>query len=102
MEPLNIKHKKYLKIFGSIVIIPTVLLILLFTCISLGWMGYMPSFEDLDNPQRNMASEVYSDDGKILGTFYIENRNSVEYKDLPLYLVNALIAREDHRFYKLS
>lgn len=102
MEPLHAKHKKYLKISGAIVLIPITLLIILFTCISLGWLGYMPTFEDLDNPQRNMASEVYSDDGKILGTYYIENRNTVEYKDLPPYLVNALIAREDHRFYKHS
>jgi penicillin-binding protein 1A len=102
MEPLQTKHKKYLKIFGAILLTPILLLIILLTCISLGWMGYMPTFEDLDNPQRNIASEVYSNDGKILGTYYIENRNTVEYKDLSPFLVNALVAREDHRFYKHS
>ena len=63
----------------------------------------MPSFEVLDNPTKNLASEIYSEDGKILGTFYQdENRNNVEYKNLSPYLIQALIAREDHRFKKHS
>ena len=62
----------------------------------------MPTFEDLENPERNLASEVYSTDGKILGTYYYENRNNIEYKDLSPYVVQALIAREDHRFNKHS
>lgn len=70
----------------------------------MGWIGgEMPSFEMLDNPTKNLASEVYSDDGKVLGTFYLdENRNNIEYKDLSPYLVQALLAREDHRFKKHS
>ncbi len=60
----------------------------------------MPQLEDLDNPLPNQASEVYSNDGILMGTYYIQNRNTCEYKDFPEYLVNALVAREDHRFYQ--
>lgn len=69
----------------------------------MGWFGFMPTFEDLENPTKNVASEIHSEDGMIIGTFYYgENRNIVEYKDLSPYLVQSLIAREDHRFRKHS
>ena len=77
-------------------------LVLLFTAISLGWIGFMPTFEDLDNPQKNIASEIYSDDGKLMGTFHIENRNPVDYTDLSPFLVQALVSREDRRYYNHS
>lgn len=64
------------------------------------WFGSMPGFEELENPRTNLASEIYSADGKLLGTYYIENRSNVEFKDLPPHLVNALIATEDVRFEK--
>ncbi len=96
------KTRKYLKIFWITFLTPVLLLILIFIGISLGWFGYMPTVEEIANPQRHLASEVYSSDGKIMGTYFIENRNTVEYKDLSPYLVQALISREDHRFYKHS
>lgn len=103
MENLNDKQKKYLKIFWILFITPLAFLFILFFFISMGWVGFMPTFEELENPQRSLASEVYSEDGKVLGTIYQkENRNNVEYKDLSPYLIQALIAREDHRFSKHS
>ncbi len=60
----------------------------------------MPSFEELENPERNLASEVYSEDGYLLGTYYIENRSDVHFNDLPPHLVEALLATEDIRFRK--
>lgn len=104
MENLSDKQKKYLKIFWIIFLSPIVLFFLIIFLVSMGWLGgEMPSFEVLDNPTKNLASEVYSEDGKILGTFYLdENRNNLEYKDLSPYLIQALIAREDHRFKKHS
>lgn len=77
-------------------------LVLLFTAISLGWIGFMPTFEDLENPQKNIASEIYSDDGRLMGTFHIENRNPVDFAELSPFLVQALVAREDRRYYKHS
>ncbi len=103
MKNLNDKQKKYLNIFWIIFLTPIFLLVLIFTLISLGWLGFMPTFEELENPLRNLATEVYSTDGKIIGTYYLdENRNTIEYKDLSPYLVQALIAREDQRFMKHS
>ena len=58
----------------------------------------MPSFEELENPKSNLASEIYSSDNKILGKFYIENRSNIHYSDLSPNLVNSLIAIEDVRF----
>jgi penicillin-binding protein 1A len=82
MKNLNDKQKKYLNIFWIIFLTPIFLLVLIFTLISLGWLGFMPTFEELENPLRNLATEVYSTDGKIIGTYYLdENRNTIEYKD---------------------
>lgn len=104
MENLSDKQKRYLKKFWIIFLSPVILFFLIIFLVSMGWIGGdMPSFEMLDNPTKNLASEVYSDDGKVLGTFYLdENRNNLEYKDLSPYLVQALLAREDHRFAKHS
>jgi len=87
----------WIVLFSSLLV-----LVLLFFLISKGWLGFMPSFEDLENPQKNLATEVYSEDGRVLCTFYVENRVAVEYEDLSPHLVHALVAREDHRFYNHS
>ena len=73
--------------------------VLIFLFISLGWLGFMPSLEELENPKTNLATEIYSEDGHLLGTYYIENRSNVHYDELSPALVNALIATEDVRFY---
>jgi penicillin-binding protein 1A len=69
---------------------------------SWGLFGSMPSFEDLENPNSNLATEVISTDGITIGKFYNENRTSIKYSDLPKHLVNALVATEDERFYEHS
>lgn len=75
---------------------------LLILLISIGWMGFMPSFEELENPKTNLATEIYSEDGQLLGKFYIENRSNISYRDLSPHLINALLSTEDARFYKHS
>ncbi len=72
--------------------------VLLFTAISMGWMGFMPSFEELENPKSNLASEIYSADQVVIGKFFIENRSNIKYENLSPNVVNALIATEDVRF----
>lgn len=79
-----------------------VFVFLFFTLLSLGWLGFMPSFEELENPKSNQATEVISADGEILGFIGVENRSNVNYSELSPNLVNALIATEDVRFYKHS
>jgi len=77
-------------------------LILLFYAISIGWLGFMPSFEELENPKSNLASEIYSADQVLMGKYYIENRSNVHFDELSPNLVEALVATEDARFYKHS
>lgn len=74
-----------------------------FVCASLGFFGEMPTFERLENPQTNLASEVISADGQTLGKYYLDdNRTKVVFADLPKNLVDALVATEDVRHYEHS
>ncbi|WP_229201448.1 penicillin-binding protein 1A [Arcicella aurantiaca] len=68
------------------------------------WLtGEMPSVGELQNPKLSQSSEIYSSDGVLMGKFFLENRTPVKnYKDLSPYLVNALVATEDARFYQHS
>lgn len=90
--------KRMWKIFGGLLIF----IASFFFCLSMGWLGFMPSFEELENPNSNLASEVYSADGEILGYIGIQNRSNVQFSELPKSLIDALIATEDVRFYKHS
>src|SRR5258708_40367190 len=74
------------------------LFVLLLVVTYFGLFGPLPSFRELENPKSNQASEVISSDGKILGTYYVENRSSVTYAQLSPNVINALIAAEDSRF----
>ena len=80
------------------------LVIIIFTLISTGVIGYIPPIDDLENPIDKYASQVYSADGELLGTFSQAKNNRIysSYDDLSPYLVNALIATEDARFYAHS
>ena len=81
-------------VFGSMLL----LLILFFFCVAKGVFGTMPSFEELENPRTNLATEIISADGKILGTYYVENRSNVRYSELSPFMPEALISIEDERF----
>ena len=81
-------------IFGSILL----LIILFFFCVAKGLFGTMPSFEELENPRTNLATEIISADGKLLGTYFVENRSNVRYAELSHYMPEALISIEDERF----
>ncbi len=94
--------RNYLKIFWITVFSGILAVILLFWLISTGMLGYIPTFEELENPNSNLASEIYSEDGVLLGKYYFENRSNTRYSELDANLVNALIATEDIRFYKHS
>ncbi|HOP58042.1 MAG TPA: transglycosylase domain-containing protein [Bacteroidales bacterium] len=96
------KKKKYLIWFWSLVCLPILAIILIFILISREKLGPMPSFDELENPQYYLAAEVYSEDEVLLGTINIENRSWTEYNDLSPYLIDALIATEDIRFYRHS
>lgn len=85
--------------FWMVFFSPFVFFLLLFGTISLGLWGFMPSFEELENPKSNLASEIYSADSVLLGTYYIHNRSNVAYDEISPNVVEALLATEDIRFY---
>jgi len=93
---------KYIKWFWLTIFGGTLIVILIFLLASWGVFGALPSFEELENPEHNLATEVISMDGKTLGKYAYENRTPVKYKDLPQNLIEALVATEDERFYEHS
>lgn len=90
------------QIFWIIVLSPLALLAILLILISLGAFGALPTFEELENPRSNIATELISSDGQNIGNFFIENRSYVDYTELSPNLVAALVATEDARFYSHS
>lgn len=92
------KRRLYLVVMWSLFILPVTFLVVVFSLISAGRMGFMPSFEDLENPQNNLASQLFSADGELLGPYYLQNRTYVEFDELSDNVVNALLATEDIRF----
>lgn len=88
--------------FWGIFFASIVFIFLLLSSISIGLFGFMPSFEELENPKSNLASEIYSSDGVLLGTFYIHNRSNVEFDEISPNMINALLATEDIRFHHHS
>ncbi len=75
------------------------LIALLFWMAAQGWLGYMPDFKALENPQTSLATEIISADGQTLGKFFRQNRTPVSFEELPPHLINALTSTEDERFY---
>lgn len=75
---------------------------LFFFLASVGLFGDMPSFDELENPDSMLATEIISEDGVTIGKFFRENRTPITFDDLPQHLVDALIATEDERFYNHS
>jgi penicillin-binding protein 1A len=102
MEGTNKKNRKYLIWFWALVSIPFILGVVLFILISKEVLGPMPGFEELENPEENLAAEVYAEDGVLLGKFYYQNRTWTDYDEISPDVVNALIATEDIRFYRHS
>ncbi len=94
--------KKYIRIFWITFTSGVAAVFLLFFMIAEGWLGFMPTFEDLENPESLLASEVVSADSVILGKYFMENRSFVNYEEFSPQLLNALIATEDVRFFEHS
>lgn len=102
MERDITSYKKYIRIFWYIYGLGVAGIFLLFFMIAQGWFGFMPTFEELENPESLLASEVVSSDDVILGKYFKENRSFVRYEEFSPELINALIATEDVRFFKHS
>ena len=96
-----LKIIKALWIFLAVIVLA---IVIVFVSISKGWIGYMPPVEELENPSYKFATEIFSEDEKVLGTWSYskENRVYTAYKDLSPSIINALIATEDVRFVEHS
>ncbi len=93
-------YKKKLLIFWMIILLPVLLFFIVMWGAKTGSLGFkpLPSLEELENPKSNLASEVITSDGKVIGKYFKENRTNIKYDELSPYLVDALIATEDERY----
>ena len=111
------KKNTIVKWLWIVAMTPIAILALMLTLTAMGVFGRMPSFEELENPKSNLATEIYSDNGKVLGSFFVQNRSYVQYDELfpqdstALLTISghtvpplaaALIATEDARYYTHS
>jgi penicillin-binding protein 1A len=101
---LNVMRKAFIHFLWSVLAAVIGISLIAFIAIWNGWIGYMPPIDELQNPINRFASQVYSADGKVMGTwnFNRENRIPVPYSKLSPHLVHALVATEDARFYSHS
>lgn len=97
-----LSKRRSIKIFWIVFISPFALLIFLLLLTAMGLFGKLPSFEELENPKSNISTEIYSEDGEMIGSFFLQNRSYVDYEDLSKNLVAALVSTEDSRFYSHS
>jgi penicillin-binding protein 1A len=94
-------RRKTILLWG-LVLSPFIILFSLVQITALGFFGDLPTFNQLENPKNNLATEIISEDGVVLGKYFFENRTRNRYNELPQNLINALIATEDVRFRKHS
>ena len=94
-------YKVYIRWMWRLFFMGIVGLFLLFGGAALEWYGPMPDLQQLENPRTNLATQIISSDGEILGKYYLDdNRTPITYEELPQNMVQALIATEDERFYE--
>ena len=93
--------KKYIQLMWYLFFAGILTLGLLFVGAAFEWYGPMPDLQELENPKTNLATQIISSDGEILGKYYLDdNRTPITYEELPQNMVQALIATEDERFYE--
>jgi len=99
----NTAYKKHIQWIWRFFFTGVLGLVLLFGGAALEWYGPMPDLQQLENPRTNLATQIISSDGIILGKYYLDdNRTPISFDELPKNMVDALIATEDERFYEHS
>lgn len=98
----KLQTPKAVKWLWIIIVAPFALLLFMLLLAATGLFGRLPSFEELENPKSNLATEIYSEDGVLIGSFFVQNRSFVDYSELSPNLVAALVSTEDSRFYTHS
>ena len=92
--------KRSVQILWRIFFISIGAFVLIILLANWGFFGKMPSIEELENPSASLASQVYAEEGTLMGKYYLEDRVNVKYKDISIHVINALVATEDKRFYE--
>jgi len=92
--------RRFLMLMLKIAAVGFILFALFFTAVYLGFLGYVPSTSQLHDIKNPQASEVFSQEGKLLGRYYTENRSNVRYDEISPNVIQALVATEDSRFYE--
>ncbi len=97
-------RSKFLRIFWQLFAFGILSIVLILTFINIGWIGYLPPIDELQNPKNKYATEIYSSDLQLLGRYFFskQNRVGVVYSEISKNVVNALVATEDVRFYDHS
>jgi penicillin-binding protein 1A len=98
----NTHTKPSIKILWTLVLGGIGLGILVFASAYFGLFGKLPSLQELENPQANLASEIYANDGTLMGKIYTENRSPADYNNISKHVIDALVSTEDIRFYEHS
>jgi len=96
MKNTSVKQKLFS--LWLLILSPIILLTVTLYLTSIGTFGELPTFEELESPKSNLATEIISSDGVVLGKYFFENRSNIKYNDLTPNLVNALLSTEDIRF----
>lgn len=97
------KYWKLVVLFWAVVLAGIAAVVFFFWLISNGNLGFMPTFEELENPNNRFASEVYFADGPVMNKYFEkENRKYTEFREIPTSVIDALVATEDVRFYEHS
>lgn len=94
--------KKSVKIVWSLTLGSILFTILFLLLCNWGVFGKMPDLEDIQNPSASLSSQVYAQDGSLMGKYYLQDRINIEYKDIATPVLDAVIATEDERFYNHS
>ena len=99
----KVSYKKYVWILWGLFLLSITGVFILFGGAAFGLYGPMPDLQQLENPRTNLASQIISSDGNILGKYYFdENRTPIGFDEIPVNMIEALIATEDERFYEHS
>ena len=97
------RYSKYVRFIWVAFGLATLSVLAIFGAASLGFLGQMPDFRQLENPKTNLATRIISTDNIVLGKFYFnDNRTPISYDEIPTSMIDALIATEDERFYSHS
>jgi len=99
-KPKRSPVKKWVFRFFMIGMFGVFLVVCLFLAVLFGAFGDLPTPNDLSKKKIPLASEVYANDGSLLGKYYIENRSFVQYNDISPYVIKALVSTEDKRFFR--